>query len=99
MLCKALPGTGTVKALASRSPSILKLPTTRQFRNSSLTVRAFTFDSNNPSTAPADIADSAYPALKALSGVSLVSTQQIVTVTDLWNPDQPCVLALGRSMG
>lgn len=94
MLCKVLPGTGAVKALASRQSL-----TTRQSRCSNLAVRAFAFDIKNPSTAPADIADSAYPALKAVPGVSLVSIQQNVTITDLWQPNQPCVLALGRSMG
>jgi hypothetical protein len=98
MLCKALPGTGVAKTLASRSHFAF-VNTTRRSRNSKLTVRAFTFDSSNPSTSPADIAESAYPALQAVSGVSLVSSQQNVTITDLWQPNQPCVLALGRSMG
>jgi len=98
MLSKALSGPVVAKTLASRSHSAI-LNTTRQSRISKLTVRAFTFDSSNPSISPADIADSAYPALKAVSGVSLVSSQQNVTITDLWQPNQPCVLALGRSMG
>jgi hypothetical protein len=94
MLCKALPGTGAAKALASKAQF-----TRNQSRNSSLTVRAFAFDTANPSTSPADIADTAYPALKAVSGVSLVSSQQNVVITDMWQPNQPCVVALGRSMG
>jgi hypothetical protein len=97
MLCKALPGTGTVRALTNRSSLANKnLP----MRNrSNLTVRAFTFDTANPSTSPADIADTAFPALKAVTGVSLVSSQQKIKITDLWQPNQPCVFALGRSMG
>jgi hypothetical protein len=66
-------------------------------RARSLAVRAAVA---NPEAPPA-IADAAYPALQALKGIYLTSTQQEVTVTDLWDApaNQRCVLAFGRSMG
>ena len=91
MASRVLPGPAKAFVAINRMGACTTRGSSSPFR---LAVRAF----SNPSTSP-DIADTAYPDLKALNGVYLVSAQQEVTVTDLWGPDQICVFALGRSMG